>query len=100
MKIIRTFLVLDIFAKPVFCAWHLYSLRDVPYEVFALSSGKVSTAMHFAPMASSPPVHHDKPYSNVPSADSEVGHSTTNGIGRVSPSARRVAAPVYEPDVL
>ena len=53
------FLVLDILSKPVFCAWHLHSIRNVPYEVFALSSGKLSTAAGIAASEV-----HDKPYSN------------------------------------
>ncbi|KZV69524.1 family A G protein-coupled receptor-like protein [Peniophora sp. CONT] len=90
--------ILDILAKPVFCAWHLYSLRNVPYEVFALNSGKVSTATSFAHLSTASPVP-DKPYTGV-GTDSETGNSTPTGIGRGRSSSHRVAAPVYEPDVL
>jgi hypothetical protein len=37
--------ILDLLAKPVFCAYHVYSLRKIPYERFLLSSGKASMGL-------------------------------------------------------
>jgi hypothetical protein len=34
--------ILDVLAKPVFCFYHAWALRGVPYERFMLSSGKAS----------------------------------------------------------
>lgn len=34
--------VLDVIAKPFFCFYHVWQLRDIPYERFLLSSGKFS----------------------------------------------------------
>jgi hypothetical protein len=34
--------ILDLIAKPVFCFYHAWSLRNIPYERFMLSSGKAS----------------------------------------------------------
>lgn len=36
--------ILDILAKPVFCAYHVFSMRNLPYEMFQLQSGKASLA--------------------------------------------------------
>lgn len=92
--------ILDILSKPVFCAWHLYSLRDVPYEVFAFNSGKVSTATSFALISSSSHALQDKPYTNLPSVDGEPGNRTPDSSVRRGSNSRRVAAPVYDPDIL
>ncbi|VDB91877.1 unnamed protein product [Peniophora sp. CBMAI 1063] len=35
--------ILDLLAKPVFCFWHAAQMRKIPYESYALSSGKVSS---------------------------------------------------------
>ncbi|KZV73703.1 family A G protein-coupled receptor-like protein [Peniophora sp. CONT] len=35
--------ILDLLAKPVFCFWHASQMRKIPYESYALSSGKVSS---------------------------------------------------------
>jgi hypothetical protein len=34
--------ILDVLAKPVFCFYHAYALRGIPYERFMLNSGKAS----------------------------------------------------------
>lgn len=34
--------ILDILAKPVFCFFHVWSMRGLEYEIFQLQSGKAS----------------------------------------------------------
>lgn len=35
---------MDILTKPVFCAFHVHNLRNIPYELYQLQSGKSSLA--------------------------------------------------------
>lgn len=35
--------ILDVLAKPVFCAFHAIALRNVAYDMYQLQSGKAST---------------------------------------------------------
>jgi hypothetical protein len=79
--------ILDVLAKPVFCFYHAYALRNIPYERFLLNSGKASTGFAAGTGAIAGAAGHEKgrmsTASNAPLTNDATTANTANTDGGV-----------------
>jgi bacteriorhodopsin len=85
--------VLDVLAKPVFCAYHIWALRRIPYERFMLSSGKASMGVGAGALATgTAAAMNEKTRPSTASTAPLTGHHTGAATGGTAAGAGAATA--------